>query len=198
VLKQLDTEAETFRGLTTSLERTKVTVVINDRSVESGTLTVRKDDKMRIELTHPDARTILRNGDRLYIYHPRIKRVEEYDLGKHRSLVDQFLLLGFGTSGDDLKKSYLVTLQGELTLDKRKVLLLELTPKSEKVRNNIGKIHIWIDQATWLPVQQKFFETGSQDYFEIKYTNLIRNPKIPDSQFRARWPKDVTRIKPHV
>ncbi len=198
VLKQLDAEAKTFRALTTQLERTKVTVVVNDRSVESGTLAVRKDDKMRIDLTNPDPKTILRDGDRLYVFHPRIKRVEEYDLGKHRALLEQFLLLGFGTSGGDLKKGYLVTLQGEVALDRKRTILLELTPKSEKVRNNIAKIHIWIDPGTWLPVQQKFFETGSQDYFEIKYTNLVRNPKLPDSQFRARWPKDVTRIKPSV
>jgi outer membrane lipoprotein-sorting protein len=50
--------------------------------------------------------------------------------------------------------------------------------------------------ATWLPVQQKFFETGSGDYFEMRYTNLQRNPRIPDSRFKARWPKDTTKIKP--
>src|SRR5207245_10760056 len=97
------------------------------------------------------------------------------DLGKHRSLVDQFLLLGFGTSGSELTRSYLVTLLGEEQLDKQKVILLELTPKSDDVRKQISKIHLWIDEATWLPAQQKFIETGSEDYFVIRYTNVVRN-----------------------
>jgi outer membrane lipoprotein-sorting protein len=196
VMKQLDAEAKNFRSLSANVEWTKVTLVVNDRSTEAGQIFVRNDDKMLIEFTQPDMRSILRNGDKIYIYRPRIKRVEEYDLGEHRGLVEQFRLLGFGTSGGDLKKGYLVTLLGEPTLDRKKVLLLELTPKSEKVRSQFSKIHLWVDPGTWLPVQQKLFETGSGDYLEIHYTNVVRNPKLPDSRFKPRWPKDVTRIRP--
>src|ERR1017187_10405345 len=76
VLKQLDTQAASFHSLTADLERTKVTVVVNDKSTESGQISVRSDDKMRIEVTQPDARPILRDGDNFYIYNPRIHRVE--------------------------------------------------------------------------------------------------------------------------
>src|SRR4029077_8243844 len=61
VLKQLDTKRASFLRLTADLERTKVTVVVNDKSTESGQIFVRSDDKMRIEVTQPDARTILRD-----------------------------------------------------------------------------------------------------------------------------------------
>jgi outer membrane lipoprotein-sorting protein len=178
------------------LERTKVTVVVNDKSTESGKIFVRRDDKMRIELTQPDPRTILRDGNDFYIYNPKIHRVEEYNLGKKKSLVDQFLLLGFGTPGSDLKKSYSITLQGEETLDNRKVILLELLPKSDDVRNQLSKIQLWIDESTWLPAQQKFFETGSGDYFIIQYKNIARNVRIPDAEFKPHWPHGTTRVKP--
>ncbi len=196
ILKQLDLEAKGFRSLTADVERTKVTVVVNDRSTETGQILVRHDDKMRIELTEPSPRTILRDGNELYVFNPRIKRVEQYDLGKHKALVDQFLLLGFGTSGSELKKSYLVTVLGEETLDKQKAVLLELTPRADEVRNQISKIHLWIDESTWLPAQQKFFETGSEDYFIIRYTNVVRNVHIADARFKPHWPKGTTKIKP--
>lgn len=197
ILQQLDDESGSFKSMTANIERTKVTVVVNDKSVETGQIFVRKDDnKMLIELAPPDNRSILRNGDRLYIYQPKIKRVEEYDLGKHRGLVDQFMLLGFGSGGGGLKKNYTVVYQGEQTLDGKKVLLLELTPKDDKVSNQISKIHLWIDPANWLPVQQKFFETGSGDYFTIRYSNVMRNPRIPESRFKPNFPKGVTRVKP--
>src|SRR5260370_31387834 len=133
VLKQLDTQAASFHSLTADLERTKVTVVVNDKSTESGQISVRSDDKMRIEVTQPDARTILRDGDNFYITNPKIHPVQEYNLGKKKSVVDQFLLLGFGTSGSSLKESYAITLQGEETLDNRKVLRLELLPNTDEV-----------------------------------------------------------------
>jgi outer membrane lipoprotein-sorting protein len=198
VLKQLDTQAADFRSLTADLERTKVTVVVNDKSTESGKILVRKDDKMRIEVTQPDARTILRDGDDFYIYNPKIHRVEEYNLGNKKSVLDQFLLLGFGTSGSSLKESYAVTLQGEETLDNRKVLRLELLPKTDEVRKQLSKIQLWLDESTWLPVQQQFFETGSGDYFIIGYRNINRNVRIPDSEFKPHWPHGTTKVQPQA
>jgi outer membrane lipoprotein-sorting protein len=196
ILKQLDTQAADFHSLTADLDRTKVTVVVNDKSTESGKIMVRRDDKMRIELTQPDPRTILRDGDNFYIYNPKIHRVEEYNLGNKKSMVDQFLLLGFGTSGSELKNSYSIALQGEETLGNRKVVLLELLPKSEDVKQQLSKIQLWIDVATWLPVQQKFYETGSGDYFIILYKNVVRNVHIADSEFKAHWPHGTSRVKP--
>lgn len=196
VLRELDHESKGFRSLTAKIEQTKVTIVVNDKSTESGQISVRHDDKMRIEFTDPDPRTILRSGNELYLYNPKIKRVEEYNLGKHRALVDQFLLLGFGTSGSELEKGYLVTLLGEETLDNHQVVRLELTPKSEDVRNQISKVHIWLDESTWLAAQQQFFETGSGDYFIIHYSNIVRNPRLPDDLFKPRWPKGTAHVQP--
>src|SRR5260370_7904080 len=99
ILKQLDTEAGQFHSLKADLERTKVTVVVNDKSTEPGQIFVRRADKMRIELTQPDPRTILRAGDHFYTYNPKIHRVEEYSLGKPKPLVDPVLPLAFATSG---------------------------------------------------------------------------------------------------
>jgi len=198
VLAQLDRTARDFHTLTADLEHTKVTVVVDDKSTETGQIFVRRDDKMRINVTTPDPRTILRNGGTLYVYTPKIKRVEEYDLGKRKSLVDKYVLLGFGTKGSDLRKNYLITLQSEETLDNRKTLLLELTPKSDQVRDQIAKIQMWIDESAWVPVQQKFYETGSGDYFIFHYTNVVRNTRLGDSLFKPNWPKDTTKIKPHA
>ena len=196
ILKQLDRGARDFQSLTADVERTKVTVVVNDRSTESGQMEIRRDGKMRIDLTSPDPRTILRDGDHLYVYSPKIHRVEEYDLSKHRALVDQFLLLGFGTPGESLKADYLITPHGDENLDGRRVARLELIPKSESVRAEISKIDLWLDEQTWTPVQQQFYEAGSGDYFIIRYTNAARNVRLADSRFKPRWPNGVTKVKP--
>ena len=197
VLKQMDREQGQFQSLTANIERTKVTVVVNDRSTESGKIEIRRDGKMRIELFYPDQKTVLRDGDHIYIYTPKIRRVEDYDVGKHRDLVDQLLLLGFGTSGENLKRNYLITLQGEETLNgQQKVVRLELTPRSDDVRKQISRIDLWLNEANWLPAQQQFYETGSGDYSIIRYLNVARNVPISEARFRPSWPKGVTRVKP--
>ena len=122
--------------------------------------------------------------------------MEEYDLGKDRALVDQYVRLGFGTRSEDLKKSFAVTFSGEHELDGKRALLLELTPKTEQVRAQISKIEMWVDESAWLPLQQKFFEAGSADYFIFRYSDIKKNLKIEESRFKADWPKNATKIKP--
>jgi outer membrane lipoprotein-sorting protein len=192
----MDREQSQFQSLTGNIERTKVTVIVNDRSTEAGQIEVRRDGKMRIDLTSPDQKTILRDGDHIYVYTPKIRRVEEYDLGKHRDLIDQLLLLGFSTSGESLKKSYVITLQGEEALEGQRVVRLELTPHSDDVRKQISKIDLWLNEASWVPAQQRFYETGSGDYSIIRYLNVARNVRISDARFRPAWPKGVTHVKP--
>lgn len=195
VLSQLDSQAGSFKGLSADVERTKVTVVVNDKSTDTGTILVR-DDKMLLQMKPPDARTVLKTGDTLFVYTPGLKRVEEYNLGKNRDLVDQFLLLGFGTKGSQLRDSYQITLAGEPPLGDKKTVELDLIPKSQGVKNQFSKIQIWYDPATWLAVQQQFYETGSGDYSIVRYSNLVKNPQIPEAQFKPHWPKGTEKIKP--
>jgi outer membrane lipoprotein-sorting protein len=196
VLAMMDKSASDFRSLTADLENTKYTEVVKDSSTETGHIFVRKDQKMRIEIAKPDKRTILRTGDSLFVYTPKIKRVEEYDLGKNRAMVDQYVLLGFGTKSQNIQRSYDVSLTGAEELDGKKTFVLELTPKSDEVRHQITKIQMWIDESSWLPIQQKFFETGSGDYILFHYSNVMKNLKIGDSVFKQDWPKDANRVKP--
>lgn len=198
VLEMMDRSAKDFRSLTSDIENIKYTAVVQDTSTETGQIFVRHDQKMRIDFTKPEPRTILRTGDLLFIYNPKLNRVEEYDLGKNRAMVDQYVRLGFGTRSEDLRKSYLVTALGEEELDHRKTVHLELTPKSDAVRAQIVKIEMWVDEASWLPIQQKFFETGSGDYILFHYTNMMKNLKIAESKFKQDWPRDASREKPHA
>jgi outer membrane lipoprotein-sorting protein len=196
VLGMMDKSAQDFHTLSADIEHIKYTAVVKDTSTETGHIYVRRDEKMRIEIAKPDLRTILRTGDSLFLFNPKINRVEEFDLGKNRAMVDQYVLLGFGTKSDNIKKSYLVSVVGEEELDHKKTVLLELTPKSDQIRNQIIKIQMWIDEASWLPVRQKFFEAGSGDYFLFHYINAMKNLPLGDVKFKQDWPKGVTRVKP--
>lgn len=198
LLAMMDKSAQNFHSLTADIEHIKYTDVVKDTSVERGKIFVRRDDKMRIEFTEPDQRTILRSGDSLFIYTPKINRVEEYNLGKNREMVDQYVRLGFGTKSENLKKSFTIALVGEEELDHKKAVVLELIPISPEMRRQITKIQMWIDEASWLPIQQKFFQAGSGDYLIFHYTNELKNLKISDGKFKQDWPKGVSRIKPRA
>ncbi len=198
VLAMMDKSSKDFHSLTADIENVKYTAVVKDTSTETGQIWVRRDQKMRIEITKPEPRTMLRAGNSLYLYNPKLNRVEEYDLGKNGAMVDQYARLGFGTKSEDLRKSYDVTVTGEEELDHKKTILVELTPKSDQMRAQITKVQMWIDEASWLPIQQKFFEAGGGDYILFHYTNMMKNLKINDSKFKQDWPKNASHEKPHA
>lgn len=196
ILEMMDHAAQDFKSLSADIEHVKYTAVVKDTSTETGQIFVRRDAKLRIDFLKPDPRTILRNGDNLYIYTPKIERVEEYNIGKNRTMADQYLALGFGTRTDILKRNYQVSLAGEEELDGKKAAVLELIPTSEDVRKEISKIDMWVDESSWLPLQQKFFEGSSGDYFLSHYRNMMKNLKLNDSKFKPDWPKGTKVEKP--
>jgi outer membrane lipoprotein-sorting protein len=121
--------------------------------------------------------------------------VEEYDLGKERGMVDQFLLLGFGSSSKELQNAYSIRLGGPETVAGEKATRIELTPKSADVLAHLKKVDLWISDATGVAVQQKFYEPGG-DYSMATYTNIKTDANIPDSALRLNLPRDVRRQRP--
>ena len=196
VLSMMDHAALDFKSLTAGIDHVKYTAVVQDTSTETGEIFVRKDAKVRIDFQTPDPRTILRNGDNLYIYTPKINRVEEYNIGKNRAMVDQYLALGFGMRTANLEKNYGVVLTGEEELNGHKTAVLELTPKSAEQRKQISKVVMWVDEASWLPIQQKFEEPGTGDYVLSRYTRVMKNLKLGDGKFKPDWPKGTKVEKP--
>jgi outer membrane lipoprotein-sorting protein len=121
--------------------------------------------------------------------------VQVYDVGKSRSLVDQFVLLGFGTSGKELAKNYTVNATGEDIVKGRNTTRLELVPRSAKVKEQITKVELWIPLDAGHPVQQKFYQPGG-DYYLVTYSDVQLNPNLPDDAFRLKLPANVKREYP--
>src|SRR5260370_20507708 len=125
VLQFMDHAGQGFKSLTADIEHIKYTAVVKDTATETGKIWVRKDSKMRIDFVNPHPRTIIRDGDHLYIYTPKISRVEEYNIGKHLDMADQYLALGFGSQSERLKKNFKISLAPEDTLHGREIRAME-------------------------------------------------------------------------
>jgi outer membrane lipoprotein-sorting protein len=197
---RMDRAAVGFKGLSSDLRKDSYNAVINDSTIDSGALLLKRpkphDIRMLFAVKEPDPKTIAVNGRKAQIYYPKANTVEEYDLGKYKSMVDQFLLLGFGNTSAELLSSYSVMLGGPDTVGNQKATRLVLIPKSKEMLKNLTKVELWISDATGMPVQQKFYWPNSGDYMLATYTNMKINPNLPESAVTLIVPKDVTRVYP--
>lgn len=196
LLSHMDETAKRLKTLSANLEYTKVTLVVNDKSTELGQLLFHrsKDSEILIQFNKPDAKTILFRKNKAEIYYPKINQIQEYDLEERKGLIQQFLLLGFGTEAGHLKKAYELKLLGEEELDGDAVMVLELTPRKKEISAQLSKVQLWISEESWLPVQQKFFEP-SNDYLITRYTAVKVNRALPASTFRIKPEPGVKRVR---
>jgi outer membrane lipoprotein-sorting protein len=196
-LSKMDQAAANFKSMSAKVRRQAHTAVINEDNVDTGMTYMKRskrDVRMLVELTEPDQKSVALQGRKLEIYYPKIQTVEEYDVGKNRSLLDQFLLLGFGSSGKELSDSYSIKALGTETIAGHKTTRLELTPKSKDVLQHLKKVELWINDEGY-PLQQKFYLSGG-DYNLVTYTDLQINPDLPDATLKLKLPKGVKRQYP--
>ena len=75
---------------------------------------------------------------------------------------------------------------------------LRLSPDARRLASSAGgpKSEMWIDESSWLPLQQKFYEAGSADYIIFHYSDIKKNVKIEESRFKPDWPKNASKVKP--
>ncbi|HEV2491634.1 MAG TPA: outer membrane lipoprotein-sorting protein [Terriglobia bacterium] len=196
ILSHMNETSKRLKTLSADLEYTKVTVVVDDKSTERGQIFYAKgkSPQMLIDFKQPDPKTILMKRNRAEIYLPKINQVDEYNLEKHSELVQQFLLLGFGTEAGELEKAYTVKLTGEEDIGGNTTAVLELTPRKESVAAQLAKVQLWISEESWLPVQQKFIEP-SGDYLLTRYTAVKVDRELPSSTFEIHAAEGAKRVK---
>lgn len=196
VFSHTDQIAKHLKTLSANLEYTKVTVLVNDFATESGEMYFRngKTPDILIDFKTPAPKIILFKKDKAQIYQPRINELQEFDLSKHSQLIQQFLLLGFGTESKDMQKVYAVKYLREDELNGDTTAILELTPREQKLASQLSKVQLWISEKSWLPVQQKFFEAGG-DYSVARYSSVMINRNLPSSTFQLHVAKTAKRVK---
>ena len=209
VLKKMDTAAASFRSTQAEFEWDTYEKVIDEvDDVQTGAIYYRRTGKeiemmadVRMEGTSlktlkPERKYVLFSQGKVRMYQPKVDQVTEFDLGKNRSGLESYVVLGFGGSGQDLVKSFDVTYVGPETINGVATAKLQLLPKSEKVRNTYNRIFLWIDLDKGISVQQQFF-TPQQDYRLAKYSSIqVNGKKIPDEVFRLKTTSKTQTISP--
>ncbi|MDQ2839983.1 MAG: hypothetical protein M3Y72_02880 [Acidobacteriota bacterium] len=192
VLSRMDAAAPRFHAMSADIKMLTHTAVIDDTENESGTFKMQrlKGEDVRAILDfsrEKDARVIAFLGKIVRIYYPNAKTYQDYDLGKSSDVLNQFLLLGFGSSGRDLAASYHITGEGQEKVAGRETTKLLLVPKSADVGKRLSKVEVWIPNDAAYPVQQKFVEP-SENYRIVTYSNIDLTPSFKGNKLDLKVP----------
>lgn len=208
VLRKMDAASANFRTAQAEFEWDNYQRVIDEVvDVQTGTIYYRRESK-DIEMmanvkkagssasdTKPEPKYVLFSEGKVRMYEPKIDRVTVYDLGKNKSDLESYLVLGFGGSGQDLQKAFDVSFQGTEKIGDVNAAKLQLIPKSEGVKKYYNRMVLWIDTDKGVSVQQQFFAPQG-DYRLCKYTGIKLNEKVSDDVFKLKTTGKTQTISP--
>lgn len=183
VLSRMDKAAPLFHALSANVEMVEYNALLSSTTRQTGNLQMQrlKAGNVRAILTFDggegDARTIGFLGKKLEVYYPKLNAYQVFEIGKDSGVVNQYLLLGFGSSGTELAQSYNIKFQGPEKVAGRDTSKLELTPKDSAVQQKLQKVLMWVPNDGANPVQQQFYEP-SGNYRKLTYTGITVNPQI--------------------
>ncbi len=193
ILSRMDKEAPSFHGVQADLKMDTYQKIIDSHTLENGQLKMQRgikgEVKAIIEFTGESARTLFFQGKGVRIYYPRINQYQDVSLGSNAAAVNQYLLLGFGSSGKELAQTYNITEDGKENLSGVSSTRLVLVPKDPKVLEKLPKVELWIPDGGSNPVQQQFFE-NTGNYRVITYSNMQVNPGF-SGPLELKLPKDA-------
>lgn len=198
ILDQMDKTASAFRSTQTDFIWDQYQKVVDETDTQKGKVYFRRsgdETQMAADIEEPDKKYVLFSDSKVQIYQPRIDQITVYNAGKNRAEFESFLVLGFGGSGHDLLKSFDVKYLGTEKIGDVTAAKLDLTPKSQKVRNTFAHIVLWIDPDRGVSVQQQLFEP-SGDYRLAKYSSIELNQKVPDSVFKIKTTPKTKTVSP--
>jgi outer membrane lipoprotein-sorting protein len=196
ILSRMDRAAPTFHGMSADIHMLTETAIINDKTEEDGTFKWQrsKDGGVRAIMDFSgqnDARVLAFLGNIIRMYYPKLKMYQDYDVGKNSDVLNQFLLLGFGTSGKELAQGYEISAGGTANVAGQDTTKLLLVPKSAKMKEHLLKIEMLISAGAAYPIQQQFYEP-SGNYKVVTYRNVKVNPSMKGT-LELKLPSGVKR-----
>jgi len=183
VLNQLDGASLRFKSAQADFTADSYTAVVDSHSIQKGTIAFqRKGDKVemmmhvRTEDGQPSEKYVLYKNGQLYYYQPALK---QETILKGGSNYDRYFSLGFGGSGQALKRDWNIKYEGTEQVNGTETAKLDLTPKSPS--DQFTHIILWVDARRGVSLKQEVFQS-SGDTRTAVYSNIKMND-VPDSTF---------------
>jgi hypothetical protein len=189
IFSRIDATAKTFRGMTASISDTQHMEIVDDNTVQTGTirlLRLKDETRIRVDVQGPGGgQSYALNGREGRNYNARTRILDIYDLANKQSLINQVLALGFGAASSELKSVYEVTYLGEETIGTQRTSRLKLVPKSSEMKHTLKQADLWYAE-NGLVAQQKFLYP-SGDYRLVTYSGM-KLGAVPEKEMELNPP----------
>jgi outer membrane lipoprotein-sorting protein len=188
VLKRMDQTAKEFRSTQAEFVWKMYNSVVNEfAETDTGKIYFRRagnEIQMAAEINQPASKKVIFSEGKIQVAQPG-GQIDIYDASAHREEFEAFLVLGFGSSPEEMRKSFEVKYVGVEKIGDVAAAKLELTPISQKIKDRFPRIDLWIDPQLGLSLRQQLFQPDG-DYRLADYSHFRVNQRISDNAFKLK------------
>ena len=193
VLTKMEQAGRDLKTLQAAITQVKDDRTLGIKEESSGTFFYKAggpgNERVLLQYTQPSVQTVSVVGDKVVMYRPDLKQVfvttRKAGAGKNKSL--NFLGLGYGDAAAQLRDKYTITILGNDKVNGQVATQIVLDPKDKS--DGVQAIMLWVDNATWLPVQYFIQEKGSKT--TITLSGMKPNLDLKDERFTISYPRDT-------
>ena len=193
VLHQMNDASKGFQSAQADMRKEVFTKVVNDTQEQKGQIYfLRKGGatQMGMKLTTQPQQVVEYKDGAVRVYNPGTNHLDTISAaGANKGRFETFLTLGFGGSGSDLQKAWMIDDQGAETINEGQKSVatekLDLVSKDPDVRKNVSHVTIWVDPTRDVSLKQiLYFPNG--DTQTAYYTNIRLKDKVDTKQFEIK------------
>lgn len=192
-LARMRERQQSLRTLAATVEQTKSFPQLGiEDPAERGRLYLERgrngETRMRLEITSPETRVLIVDGDGYLLYQPRIKQAVQGAHGKGGAGAKGLftaVLTGSDEAAVALERDYRVTElePGHLRFDAK-----------DEASVHCRSVELWLDEATGLPRKQSCHE-ANRSVISIMLEDVEIDGELPAKIFEVVIPSDVERVK---
>lgn len=190
ILNEMEKAGEELETLAADFQQTDYDAILEDEDVSSGKLYLEMPGRVRWEHTAPAPKVLVVKDELVRVYNPTAGQVQEFEQKRGGRSGGFNLLVGFGSSNEEIAKNYDASLVEETATS----VVLKLVPKPDSPASLFTEIELTVDKSTWTPLRSVFHETN-RDHTTIDFADVIVNGKLPERVFDLDLPKDVAIIR---
>lgn len=187
VLASMKAAGDKLETMSASFQQTNHDYILSEDEIVTGKLFLELPGNIRWEYEPPQEKVLLVKRDKVRLYNPAARQVQEFKRGSLRGAGAE-LLVGFGRSAS-LKENYDVSLIDETDVE----VSLKLIPKPSS-GSLFTAIELTLDKKHWTPAKTIFFE-ANHDQTEILFEAVKVNAQLPKDIFELRLPEGVEIVR---
>jgi outer membrane lipoprotein-sorting protein len=194
VLRQMDAASLKFQSAEATFRWDLYERVVKQITTQTGTIYFKKQGTattMGAKIVSPSVKFLEYHDNRFRLYEPATDHLTVITSKGNQGQMETFLTLGFGGSGEDLKKAWTISDLGDETIDGVQTAKLDLVPKDPAVRNNCTHMTIWVDPTRGIALKQSFY-MPSEDYRTAVYTDIKYNQKVDEKPYQIKTTSKTT------